>query len=94
MERKYLIASVGILVAFAIGLVGFFAFSADLPDGLDRTMEESGVDPGDPLFTAPLGYGDDYLSSLIMGIVGFAVTLVVALGFFKLRKSIKAPGEE
>lgn len=94
MERRYILASMGILVLFAIGLVGFFVFSDGLPDGLDKTMEGSGADPGDPWFTAPLEYGEDYLTSLLMGVIGFAITLMAVLGVFKLRKAVKARGGE
>ncbi|MCU0861323.1 MAG: hypothetical protein MUE65_03290, partial [Methanomassiliicoccales archaeon] len=71
--RKYLVASLVILVAFSIGLVGFYLFSADKPDGLENVMEESGIEEGEPVWQAPLDYGDSYGSTLIMGLVGFAV---------------------
>ncbi|MGE5379411.1 MAG: cobalt transporter [Candidatus Saccharibacteria bacterium] len=91
MERKYLIASVAILAVFAIGLIGFFLASNGLPDGLDKTMEQNGVTEKDPVYQAPLTYGDGFVPMLIMGGVGFIVTLLAVLGVMKLRKAAKSP---
>lgn len=91
MDRRYIVASVGILLLFAVGLIGFFLVSDGVPDGLDKTLEEHGSgEESEPLWTAPLDYGSNYLGSLLMGIVGFFVTLLVVYGLVVLRKSIKA----
>lgn len=90
MQKKYVLATIGILVAFAVGLVGFFMVSNGLPDGLDKTMEETGASESEPVYTAPLDYGGDYMSSLLMGVVGFFVTLGAMLGVLKLRKSMRS----
>jgi hypothetical protein len=91
VDRRYIIASVGILLLFAVGLVGFFLVSDGVPDGLDKTLEEHGSgEESEPVWTAPLDYGSNYFSSLLMGIVGFFVTLLVVYGLVMLRKSIKA----
>lgn len=84
--RRYLVAMAAILVAFSIGLVGFYLFSADKPDGLESVMEENGVEEGEPVWYAPLDYGDSYLGSWLMGIVGFALVLAVFLGFRLVAK--------
>jgi hypothetical protein len=65
--------------------------SDGVPDGLDKTMEEHGVGESEPVYTAPLDYGSNYLSSLVMGIVGFSITLAVMYGIIKLRKSVGSP---
>ncbi len=90
MEKKYVLATIVILVAFSVGLVGFFLVSNGLPDGLDKTMEEHGASESEPVYTAPLDYGGDYFSSLLMGVVGFFATLIVMLGILKLRKSMRS----
>lgn len=91
MGRKYLLASVAILLAFSVGLVGFFLVSNGMPDGLDKTLEEHGTgEESEPVWTAPLDYGSDYFTSLVMGIVGFFVTLAAVYGIVRLRKSIEA----
>lgn len=71
-----------ILAVFAACLVLFFLFSAQYGDGLERTMEEAGVEEGEPVYEAPLDYGGDYLSALAMGILGFltVVGLVLLVG--------------
>jgi hypothetical protein len=89
MEKKHLIGIAVILLAFSVGLVGFFLVSNGLPDGLDKTMEDQGVKESTPVYTAPLSYGGDYFSALVMGIVGFFATLVTVLGILKLRKSVR-----
>jgi hypothetical protein len=93
VQRRHIIASVAILVIFAVGLVGFFLVSNGLPDGLDRTMEQHGAPESDPVYKAPLTYGNDYLSMLVMGAVGFIITLLAVLGVVRLRKK-KARSQE
>ncbi len=90
MDRKYIVVSIAILLVFSVGLVGFFLVSDGLPDGLDKTLEEHGTGEGtEPVWTAPLDYGSNYLSALVMGIVGFFITLLAVYGIVKLRKSVK-----
>jgi preprotein translocase subunit Sss1 len=90
MEKKLIIAAVAIFAAFAIGLVGFILVSNGLPDGLDKTMEQHGAPESDPVYNAPLTYGDGYMSMLIMGAVGFIITLLAVLGLMKLRKTARS----
>jgi cobalt/nickel transport protein len=68
-----------ILCIFAAGLVFFFLFSAPYGDGLEKTMEEGEVEEDEPVYQAPLDYGDNYLASFAMGVVGFFVVLLVLL---------------
>lgn len=81
----YVKAVVGIMLLFALGLVFFFAFSADLGDGLERTMEEGDAGEESSGYEAPFGYGDDHGSAFVAGIIGFLVVLTVAIGYGKLR---------
>ncbi len=75
MNRSgYLKAAAVVMALFAIGLVGYFAFSAAFPDGLERVMEDNGLEESEPFYTAPLSYGEDYWGALIAGITGFAIT--------------------
>jgi hypothetical protein len=90
MNRSYMIAIVGILLAFSIGLIAFFLVSDGVPDGLDKTLTDHGSgEESEPVWTAPLDYGSNYFSALLMGILGFFITLLVVYGIVKLRKSIK-----
>jgi len=66
-----------IILLFAIGLVGFFVFSAPYGDGLEKTMENAEVEEGDAVYTAPMDYGDNYVMSFFIGLLGFAVTLLI-----------------
>lgn len=84
MEKKYAKATIAILAVFAVGLVGFFLASAEFPDGLEKIMGDNGVSEGEPLYTAPLGYGSDYFTALIMGIIGFALVLILTFGYLRL----------
>ncbi len=88
MNRSgYLKAAAVVLVLFAIGLVGYFAFSAAFPDGLERVMEDNGLAEGDPFYTAPLSYGEDYWGALMAGIVGFSVTFGLVYLYLKGMKT-------
>ena len=84
IERRYLKAIAGIIAIFAVGLVFFFIFSAPFGDGLERTMEEAGIEEGEPIYQAPFDYGSDYVGALVAGLIGFALTFAVA--FNKRRK--------
>lgn len=68
-----------ILCIFAVGLIFFFLFSAPYGDGLEKTMEEGEIEEGEPVYEAPLDYGDNYMASFAMGVVGFFVVLLVLL---------------
>lgn len=81
----------GILLVFAIGLVGFYIFSAEYGDGLEVTMEEAGVEDPEPLYTSPLDYGEDYGSTLVIGVIGFFVTLVAGYAIARTMRKKDAP---
>lgn len=78
---------VGIIIMFAIGLIGYYAFSVDKGDGLERTMEEGGAEEGEAIYEAPFDYGSNYPLTFIMGILGFIATfLLIYLIIVLLRK--------
>jgi hypothetical protein len=83
MQRKFLIHGMIILLAFAICLVGFFLVSDGKPDGLETILDQQGVEQTAPVWTAPLGYGSDYASTLMMGILGFSLVLLVSFAYLK-----------
>jgi len=78
---RFRLGLLGVVVLFAIGLIGFYAFAADKGDGLEVTMEEGGVTEDEPVWSAPLEYGEDYAGSLVMGLLGFALLLGLTLGY-------------
>ncbi len=90
MERKHFIAAAAILFAFSIGLVGFYLFASELGDGLEVTMEKNGVEEGEPVYQAPFDYGDSYLASLIMGLIGFAATFGLIFLYMRGSRSLKS----
>ena len=77
-ERRHLKAIGALLAAFAAGLALFFLFSSSMGDGLDRTMENAGVEDGDPVYKAPFDYGGNYPAALAMGMLGFFIVLAAA----------------
>ena len=77
---------IAILAIFAVGLVGFYIFSAQYGDGLEVTMENAGVEEAEPVYTGPLSYGGSFFESLAMGIIGFFITLAICLLFLKLLR--------
>ena len=62
-------------MVFAIGLIGYFAFSAGHGDGLENTMEKGEMEEDEPLFSAPFDYGENYPLAFLMGLFGLVVTL-------------------
>ena len=78
---KYMKAAGVIIAAFAVGLVFFFIFSAPYGDGLEKTMENAGVQEREPVYKAPLDYGGNYPAALAMGSLGFLVVLGCAYFF-------------
>jgi len=74
-DRRAALWVAGIILVFAIGLIGYFVFSADYGDGLENTMEKAEVEEEEPLFSAPFDYGESYPLALSMGFLGLTVTL-------------------
>ena len=92
MQRKFLIGAMVILLAFSIGLVGFFLVSDGKPDGLETILEGQGVEETAPVWTAPLNYGSDYASALSMGIIGFCLVLLVSFSYLRIVAKKKQQG--
>ena len=85
-RRKFLKAAAVLVAAFAVGLVFFFIFSAPYGDGLERTMENAGVEEQEPVYRAPLDYGGNYPAALAMGCLGFIMVLGSAYLIVKMMR--------
>ncbi|HUW43165.1 MAG TPA: hypothetical protein VMW02_02895 [Thermoplasmata archaeon] len=81
--KRELTAVIAILAVFSIGTLGYVAFSADKPDGLEKTMEDAGVVEQAPIYVAPFSYGEGYFGYLAGGIIGFFAVLLVSIGILK-----------
>jgi ABC-type Fe3+ transport system permease subunit len=85
MKKRYLIA-VCAIVAF---LVVFIPLASTNPDGLEKVAISLGAHEGNSFWSGILpdysvsGVGNNYLSTLIAGIIG--VVLVLAVGLFISR---------
>ncbi len=81
-DKRLFVPILAIMAIFAVCLVFFFIFSAPYGDGLEKTMETAGVEEGEPVFEAPLSYGEDYPTAFAMGLIGFLAVfgLVLLLG--------------
>ena len=86
LERRHLKAMAAIFAAFAVGLVLFFIFSAEYGDGLEKTMENAGVEESEPVYHAPLDYGEDYPAAFAMGALGFFIVLGSAYALGRLMR--------
>jgi hypothetical protein len=80
-------AAAVVLVLFAIGLVGYFAFSAAFPDGLEKVMEDNGIEEAEQVWSAPLNYGEDWAGALVAGLIGFALTFGIVFLYLKGMRS-------
>jgi cobalt/nickel transport protein len=92
-EKTYLKAILGIIILFAIGLVFYFIFSASYGDGLEKTMENAGVEEGEPVYHAPLDYGEDYLTAFFAGLLGFGLVFGISYAYFKIAGKKKESKE-
>ena len=86
MQRRFLIAGIAILAVFCLGLIGFFALSEGKPDGLETVLGAQGIEDSAPVWKAPLDYGSDYLSALVMGIIGASLVLAVTYAYLRVAK--------
>jgi len=80
-------AAIAVLVVFALALPLYFVYSSEGEDGLERTMSDAGSEEGEPLLSAPLDYGEDYIAALLAGMFGFVATSLVALGVLAVLRS-------
>jgi cobalt/nickel transport system permease protein len=89
---RIVVASVSVLMVFALALPLFFLYAYESPDGLERTMTDAGVSEPAPILSGALDYGDTYLAAIIAGVVGFLVIVLLLLGLSRLVAKIR--GEE
>ena len=94
MKRNNIFILMGIVVSlFFAGVISNFASGS--PDGLEKVAEDTGfieTAQDSAVATSPLAdYGvsiieNEFLSTGISGIIGVAITALVAFGLFKLLK--------
>ncbi len=92
MQRRFLIGGIAILATFSICLVGFFLVSEGKPDGLETVLEGQEVEESTPVWMAPLDYGSDYATTLLMGMIGFGLVLLATFGYLKIVSKKKQQG--
>lgn len=85
-KKNNLFVIFSIIMLFSIGLVGFFIFSAPYGDGLEKTMEFAEFEESEPVYHAPLDYGDNYPLAFSMGCIGFAISLLCLYLFGKILR--------
>ncbi len=87
---KLALASLAILLVFALALPLYFLYSSEGEDGLERTMSDAGVGEQDQLLSAPFSYGEEYFAALFAGLLGFLAVALIALGLMKVL-ALKTP---
>ena len=87
-QKTFVIAIIGIISLFAVGLVGYFIFSEPYGDGLEMTIEQAELTESEPVYHAPLDYGDNYPLALSMGCIGLAASFLCLylFSYFLKRK--------
>ncbi|QDA30932.1 cobalt transporter [Thermococcus indicus] len=73
------------LIIIAVVLAIVLPLASSNPDGLEATMEKVGLEEN-PVYQAPLDYGETWGQSVIMGLLGIGLTFVVGYGLAKLAK--------
>lgn len=82
-SSKLALASLAILLVFALALPLYFLYSSEGEDGLERTMSDAELEEQEQVLSAPFSYGDEYFAALFAGLLGFLVVALVALGLMK-----------
>lgn len=82
-SSKLAMASLAILLVFALALPLYFLFSSEGADGLERTMSDAGVEEQEQILSAPFSYGEEYFTALFAGLLGFLAVALVALGLMR-----------
>lgn len=73
------------LIIIAVVLAIVLPLASSNPDGLEATMEKVGLEEN-PVYQAPLDYGETWGQSVVMGLVGILLTFGVGYGLAKLAK--------
>jgi len=93
-SSKVVQATAAVLVVFALCLPLYFMYSSEGADGLEKTMEDSGVTEGEAVLTSPFSYGEDYFAALFAGMLGFVVVALSAIGLLTVIRSRKVRTEQ
>ncbi|NJE30697.1 cobalt transporter [Thermococcus sp. 18S1] len=73
------------LIIIAVVLAIVLPLASSNPDGLEATMEKVGLEEN-PVYQAPLDYGETWGQSVVMGLLGILLTFGVGYGLAKLAK--------
>ncbi len=82
MRRETLKQLLVVIVIFAIFLPLYYLFSYGSGDGLESTLEHGNATGTDDSYNAPLSYGENFLESLVLGIIGIIIVFVVFYALF------------
>ncbi|OGS56709.1 MAG: hypothetical protein A3K60_02465 [Euryarchaeota archaeon RBG_19FT_COMBO_56_21] len=88
-SSKTLQASLAVLVVFALALPLYFLYSSEGMDGLERTMDDAGIEEENAMLASPFGYGESYFAVLFAGVIGFVAVALIALGLLRAIGSTK-----
>lgn len=80
-------AVASILIVFALMIPLYIVYSSEGRDGLEQTINESGLEESSPFLAAPFDYGETYLQILMAGILGFLAVCVASLTIMRLLRA-------
>jgi cobalt/nickel transport system permease protein len=86
LRSRTVLAAAAMLIVFALALPFYFLYASEGRDGLEQTMADAGGAEGESYLSAPLDYGDAYLTALLAGILGFVAVSSVVIGALALMK--------
>ena len=73
------------LITIAVLLALVLPLASSNPDGLEATMEKVGLEEN-PVYHAPLDYGETWGQSVVMGLLGITLAFGVGYGLAKLAR--------
>jgi len=86
MKRRVAVSLAAIIILFAALLPLYYVFSYGKNDALQQAIQGGNRTEGGGGYNAPLSYGNNYLESLVFGVVGI---LVVFAAFYIILLLIK-----
>ncbi|OGS50237.1 MAG: hypothetical protein A3K65_08600 [Euryarchaeota archaeon RBG_16_68_12] len=86
MNRRYVKATLFLVLLFVLFLPLFYLFSFGKNDGLQQTLQDSGGPAPTSWWTAPFSYGANPVETFLVGLLGFVVVAGAILGILRILK--------
>ena len=86
LNSPILLATLAVLLVFALSTPLYLVYASEGKDGLEQTMDRSGTEMDEPLLESPFSYGRDFFTMLFAGILGFLLVSLLSIGTMRLLR--------